>query len=126
MRPAVLIGGFGVPARSMEPLARSLRTAGWATTIAPTGLNIGCGEATVADVERVVEATAASAGYRVAVVGHSRGGQFARVVAVRRPELVTTVVTVATPWTMGPPARPGVDAASAVLRALRSKGVDLM
>jgi len=59
-------------------------------------------------------------------VGHSRGGQLARVLAVRHPEVVSQLITVATPWTIGPPPRPGVDTATAVVRAMRRRGVDVM
>jgi triacylglycerol lipase len=43
-------------------------------------------------------ALAAGSGQRSLVVAHSRGGQFARVAAVRRPDLVTGLVTLGTPF----------------------------
>jgi pimeloyl-ACP methyl ester carboxylesterase len=62
----------------------------------------------------------------VTLVGHSRGGQLARVAAVRRPDAVDRLVTVVTPWTIGPPDRPGVALATRALRGLRRRGVDVL
>lgn len=115
----LLVGGFGVPSWSMVPLQRALRDRGHTVTIAATGMNVDCGEATVTRL-------LASLDEPTAVVGHSRGGQVALVAAVRRPELIPTLVTVATPWSIGPPDRPGIDLVARGVRALQRRGVRIL
>jgi len=115
----VLVAGFGVPTSSMLPLARGLRAAGHRPRIARTGLNVDCGERTVSRLLDSLDGP-------VALVGHSRGGQLARVAAVRRPDLVTRLVTVGTPWSIGPPDRPGVARVTRAVRAARRHGLPLL
>jgi pimeloyl-ACP methyl ester carboxylesterase len=105
----------------LRPLARALRELDHVVTLAPLGLNLGCGEDATATVAACV-AEADQDG--VVLVGHSRGGQLARVVAVRHPELVERLVTVATPWTVGPPRQPGIHLVASALRATRRIGID--
>jgi triacylglycerol lipase len=119
-----LVGGFGAPPALLRPLRDALRSAGHTVRVAPLGLNLDCGEVTAQRLDAWVGDVFADA--PVAIVGHSRGGHVARVVAVRRPDNVTRLVTVATPWTIGPPDRPGVAAVAGVVRTLRRRGLKLM
>ena len=118
-----LVGGFGAPPVLLRPLRDALRGAGHTVRVAPLGFNVDCGEATVERLDAWMHDAFGDA--PVAVVGHSRGGQLGRVLAVRRADIVR-LITVATPWTIGPPERPGVAAVSAALRALRRRGVNVM
>jgi triacylglycerol lipase len=61
------------------------------------GRDVGCGEAEVSRQEERLEALAERCGTRVAIIGHSRGGHLARALAVRRPDLVSGIVTLGTP-----------------------------
>jgi pimeloyl-ACP methyl ester carboxylesterase len=122
----VLVHGFGVPAATLRPLRGWLSAAGWDVISPSLGLNLAC--ASVA-TEQVVAAAAdgrARTGQPVALVGHSRGGLLGKVAAVRRPDLVGVLVTVCTPWTLGPPDRPGVATVGRALRFGRRHGVDLL
>jgi pimeloyl-ACP methyl ester carboxylesterase len=110
----VLVGGFGLPATYLRPLARRLDA-----SVASLGFNVDCGERSV---QRLLE----QLGPGSTVVGHSRGGQLARVAAVRRPDLVSRLVTVGTPWSIGPPDRAGVAAMTSAVRAVRRRGVDVL
>ena len=96
-RPLLLIPGFMAGRTTAEPLARVLRAAGWEVTIAAVGRNTGPAyhgvDATEADLLALTE----QHGSRVHTIGHSRGGQFARVLAVRHPERVAQVIAVGTP-----------------------------
>jgi pimeloyl-ACP methyl ester carboxylesterase len=80
-----------------EPLAQVLRAAGWNVTVAGVGRNTGPAyhgiDATEADLFDLSDRH----GRRVRMIGHSRGGQFARVLAVRHPERVEQVVAVGAP-----------------------------
>jgi triacylglycerol lipase len=93
----LLIPGFLSVDDSLSALARTLACAGLRPAFAGIGRNVDCSEATLARLERRLEAIVRERGAPVALVGHSRGGLFARVLAVRRPELVATIVTLGSP-----------------------------
>ena len=103
----LLVGGFGLPRRVLSPLARELDA-----QIVRTGLTVGCGEVETGKVLAAVD----GARTPVTLVGHSRGGQLAKVAAVRRPERVVRLVTVATPRAIGPPDNPFIGLIAAALR----------
>jgi len=96
-RPLLLIPGFMAGRTTAEPLAHILRTAGWDVTVAGVGRNSGPAylgiDASEADLLELSERH----GQPVRAIGHSRGGQFARVLAVRHPERVAQVITVGAP-----------------------------
>ena len=125
-RSVLLLHGFGVPARTVAPLAAWFASAGWDARTAPLGWNVGCGEATVDLVLDLLERWTESSGHPVAIVGHSRGGLIGRVAAVRRPEVVAGLVTVCTPWAVGPPDRPGVGTMAELIRFARRHGLRTM
>lgn len=83
----------------MTLLARWLRGLGYAPKPSATAPALSCSAALVAHAESRVVATAKATGRPVALFGHSRGGQLARVVAARRPEVVSGVITLGTPGT---------------------------
>jgi triacylglycerol lipase len=57
--------------------------------------NVGCAKDALDALERRLEERAA--GRRVALIGHSHGGTLARSLAIRRPDLVSGVVALASP-----------------------------
>lgn len=96
-RPLLIIPGFLAGPRSTLPLARVLSAAGWDVETAGVGRNSGPAyigvDAASDDLRRMHETT----GQAVTIVGHSRGGQFARVLAVRYPSVVRQVIAVGSP-----------------------------
>ena len=56
--------------------------------------NVDCSDRALDLVEFHAERAAAETGRRIAVVGHSRGGHFARALAARRPDLVSHAVSI--------------------------------
>ncbi len=92
-RPLVLVPGFMAGERSLSLLEPWLQRCGWATARVPVGRN----RAPAAQVADVVEAALDAQGGPVPVVAHSRGGQEARVVAVRRPDRFGLLVTLGAP-----------------------------
>lgn len=96
-RPVLIIPGFMAASTSADSLAHVLRSAGWNAEIAGVGRNSGPAyaglEQSSADLFDLIERH----GQPVRVIGHSRGGQFARILAVRHPELVAGVVAVGAP-----------------------------
>jgi pimeloyl-ACP methyl ester carboxylesterase len=56
--------------------------------------NLGCADRALERVERRLARLGAHSGRRVARIGHSRGGHYARALAVHRPELVSHAISV--------------------------------
>ncbi len=96
-RPVLIIPGFMSGPNKAAPLAHVLRASGWEAMVADVGRNAGPAYHSVELARHGVESLAQRTGARVAVVGHSRGGQFGRVLAYRHPELVHRVVAVSAP-----------------------------
>jgi triacylglycerol lipase len=95
--PVLLITGVYANDATMRPMALWLRRMGYAPKRAGLRFNADCSEAEMARLEARLESAAAGAGRRPAIVGWSRGGLFARALAVRRPELVSGIVTLGSP-----------------------------
>jgi pimeloyl-ACP methyl ester carboxylesterase len=121
-RAAVLVTGFANPESAMKPMARWLRRSNWDVSIAPTGYNVGCNEAVAGHVDRAVSEARERTRRPVALVGHSRGGLISRVVAVRRPEDVESLVTLATPWVVGMPHSPAADRVAHAVKWANRRG----
>jgi pimeloyl-ACP methyl ester carboxylesterase len=96
-QPVLLIPGFLAGDDSLGLMTRWLRRTGHHTRKAGMRANVDCSEAAVARLEERVEVLAECHEQRVALVGQSRGGTLARVVAVRRPDLVSGVVALGSP-----------------------------
>jgi pimeloyl-ACP methyl ester carboxylesterase len=74
-----------------------LRHTGHRTKSAGIRFNVDCSGRALAHLEERLEGLAESSGQRVAIVGQSRGGTFARAIAVRRPDLVSGIVCLGSP-----------------------------
>jgi len=92
-RAVVLVPGFLGGDYTLAALATWLRRVGYRPAVCGFIANTDCSERALERVERRVEALHAASQRRVAIVGHSRGGHFARAVAARRPELVSHAVS---------------------------------
>jgi pimeloyl-ACP methyl ester carboxylesterase len=88
-RAVVLVPGFLGGDYTLAPLARWLWRIGYRPAVCGFVTNADCSERALERVERRVAALHAGTGRRVAIIGHSRGGHFARAVAARRPDLVS-------------------------------------
>jgi pimeloyl-ACP methyl ester carboxylesterase len=113
--PAVLlVPGFMAGDQSLAVLAGWLRRRGSRVGGAGLWLNTNCAERAVAGIEKRLRKLAADDGRRVVLVGQSRGGELARVLAVRHRDLVRTLVT------LGSPVLDPLSVSPAVLGAVRS------
>jgi triacylglycerol lipase len=96
-RPVLLVPGCMAGDRTLGTMAKWLRANGYWTRRAGIRANVGCSQDACERIEERLEALAARTGRRVAIVGQSRGGVLARVVAARRPDLVSGIVTLGAP-----------------------------
>jgi triacylglycerol lipase len=113
--PAVLlVPGFMAGDQSLRALARWLRRRGSRTMGAGILLNTNCAERALEGIESRLRRLAERADDRVVLIGQSRGGELARVAAVRNPDLVSTVVM------LGSPVLHPLSVGPAVLGAVRS------
>ncbi len=96
--PVLLIPGFLAGDGSLGTLTRWLRAGGYRTKRAGIRANVACSEMDCRRLEERLEALVAASGHpRAVVIGQSRGGILARVLATRRPDLVAGVVTLGAP-----------------------------
>lgn len=96
-QPVLLIAGLLAGDESLRLMARWLKETGHRPRRAGIMSNVDCSARAIERLERRLERLAEDSGRRVAIVGQSRGGSFARVLAVRRPELVSGIVTLGSP-----------------------------
>lgn len=94
--PVLLVPGFMAGDWSLRPMARHLRRLGFRTFPSGIRANVGCTTEMIELLERRLVDIASVTG-PVAIVGHSRGGTLARLVAARHPELVSQVITLGSP-----------------------------
>ena len=97
VEPVVLVPGFLAGDGSLALMARALRRNGFRTYRSHIHANVGCTMNAVDQLEARLESIAIRRGSRVQVVGHSLGGMLARGIAVRRPDLVSGIVTMGSP-----------------------------
>jgi triacylglycerol lipase len=113
--PAVLlVPGFMAGDQSLSVLAGWLRRRGSRTARAGMLLNTDCAERAVGGIESRLRRLAERSDGRVVLIGQSRGGELARVAALRNPDLVGTLVM------LGSPVLSPLSVGPAVLGAVRS------
>lgn len=122
-RAVMLIPGFLTGDQSLRMLGSWLRRSGHRTRRAGMRLNVDCSEAAVSRLEQCLERFCEEQGEAAFIVGQSRGGTFARVLAVRRPDLVRGIVTLGSPHLAPLAVHPIVWVQGAALATLGTLGV---
>jgi pimeloyl-ACP methyl ester carboxylesterase len=89
----LLIPGFLAGDGSLGVMREWLRRIGHRPHESGIRLNVDCSNRCLLGLERRLERVADRAGRPVAVVGHSRGGHFAKALAHRRPERVSAAIS---------------------------------
>src|SRR5579862_5895260 len=112
--PVLLVPGFMAGDQSLTVLRAWLRRRGSRTAAAGIRLNVDCGERAVRAIERALSRLVERSARPAVIVGQSRGGELARVVALRNPQLVSAVVM------LGSPVLSPLSVGRPVLRAVRS------
>lgn len=92
-RPIILMPGFGAGDQTLLVLALWLRRIGYAPHLCRFIVNADCADRAVERVGRKLESLHSQYGRRVALIGHSRGGHYARALAAGRPELVSHAIS---------------------------------
>jgi triacylglycerol lipase len=92
-RAVVLMPGFGAGDQTLLVMAAWLRRIGYEPQLCRFVINADCSDRSVERIERKLESLRRRHGRRVALVGHSRGGHYARALAARRPELVSHAIS---------------------------------
>jgi triacylglycerol lipase len=96
-RPVLLIPGFLAGDASLALMSQWLRRVGYRTHGSGITSNVECSERAVTKLEARVIDLSERYGQPVSIIGHSRGGMFGRVLAVRHPDRVAQVVALASP-----------------------------
>jgi triacylglycerol lipase len=122
--PVMLIPGFLAGDNSLTVLAEWLRRMDHRPHASGIRFNVDCSNRCLLGLERRLERIADGSDRTVALVGHSRGGHFAKALAHRRPELVSRVVSMGagldTPFAISAPTAGAV----AAFRALHAHTTD--
>lgn len=92
-RPVVLAPGFLAGDCTLRVLAGWLRRIGYRPYTCGFVGNVDCSNRAVDRMERRVEAAHSLHARRVALIGHSRGGHFARALGARRPDRVSHAIS---------------------------------
>ena len=112
--PVLLVPGFMAGDQSLAVLGGWLRRRGCKTAAAGMRFNVSCAERAVRGIEERLQRLTDSAERRAVIIGQSRGGELARVVAVRNPDVVSALVM------LGSPVLDPLRVGPAVLSAVRS------
>ncbi|MDN5896946.1 MAG: alpha/beta hydrolase [Nocardioides sp.] len=121
--PVLLVPGFLAGDYSLRLMGNTLRRHGFRTYRSHIHTNVSCLMTNAALLERRLEAIATRRQSRVRIVGHSLGGLLARALAVRRPDLVSGIVTLGSPMMAPGTAHPVLLGAADVLVRLSRAGV---
>ena len=113
--PVILVPGFLAGDSTLRPMSRVLREHGYRTYRSSIHVNAGCTLNAAAQLESRLESIVLRRGARVQIVGHSLGGMLARGLAVRRPDLISRIVTLGSPMLA-----PGAH------HAVLARGVDML
>ncbi len=122
-RPAMLIPGFLAGDTSLTRMAVWLQSGGYVLTRTGISWNTGCTDETVDVLVSRLERAVEQARRPAVVIGQSRGGSIGRVLAVHRPDLVDTLVTLGSPLLDPLAVYPHVMASIMAVSAMGSAGV---
>jgi pimeloyl-ACP methyl ester carboxylesterase len=92
-RRVLLIPGFLASDNTLNMLRGWLYLIGYQPRVCGFNFNVDCSDRSLDRVERFAEMSHHQSGRRVAVIGHSRGGHFARALAARRPDIVSHAIS---------------------------------
>ena len=92
-QPVVLIPGFLAGDASLSVMRNWLTRLGYVPNVSGITANVDCSDRSVDRLDARVAELHERTGRRVALIGHSRGGHFAKALARRRPDRVSCVIS---------------------------------
>jgi pimeloyl-ACP methyl ester carboxylesterase len=95
--PVLLVPGFLAGDPSLATMANWLKRLGYAPRRAGVRVNVDCATRAADRLEQRVRELHAQTGRSVSIVGQSRGGSLARLLAHRAPESIAGIVTLGSP-----------------------------
>ncbi|WP_067431620.1 esterase/lipase family protein [Nocardioides jensenii] len=123
VEPVLLVPGFLAGDYTLRLMAHTLRRHGYRTYRSHISTNVSCLMTNAAQLERRIEAIATKRESRVRIVGHSLGGMIARGLAVRRPDLISGIITMGSPMMAPGTSHPLLLSAADLLVRLSRMGV---
>jgi pimeloyl-ACP methyl ester carboxylesterase len=125
-QPVLLIPGFLAADASLSVMLGWLFRIGYKPRRSGISLaNVDCSDRAVDRLEKRLETIVSRNGRKAAIIGHSRGGHFAKALASRRPDLVNQVVSMGsgldTPFDISVPTKAMVGGVRQILHAASSK-----
>jgi pimeloyl-ACP methyl ester carboxylesterase len=120
--PVLLVPGFMAGDYSLRMLAAVLRTEGYRTYRSEIRSNVSCLDSAALVLERRLEGIVARRERRVRIVGHSLGGMLAAGLAIRRPDLVSGIVSMGSPMMAPGTAHPLLTSTAGLLVRLSRAG----
>ncbi len=96
--PVVLVPGFMGSDRSLLEMHLWLGRVGYRSYLSGIGRNADCPDVLMERLLETISRAQRETGRPVRLIGHSLGGLFARAAAVRRPQRVAQVITMASPF----------------------------
>jgi triacylglycerol lipase len=123
-RSVLLLPGFLAGDYTLAPMAIWLRRVGYRPAGVGFLTNTGCSERALERLEARADALVKEAGRPVAVIGHSRGAHQGKVLAIRRPELVSHVIALGGGLSRQMAVSAPTAAAVAFVRAWHRRSVD--
>jgi len=111
--PVLLIPGFLAGDQSLSVMASWLRRLGYRPKRAGISFNVQCSDTAVHRLERTLHHAHLTTGRKVAIIGHSRGGHFAKALGARCPDQVSQVISMGSgldePFDISEPTRLAVE-----------------
>jgi len=124
-RPVLLVPGFLSGDWSMTVMHGWLKRIGYSPHMSGIYFNVRASEHILAGLRRRLTEIRASDSSRVTIIGHSRGGLLAKVLAQRRPDAVEQVITLGSPLADQSDITPLTQAAVGVVRTANEIGFGL-
>jgi triacylglycerol lipase len=119
--PVLLIPGFLAGDSSLQVMATWLRRLGHAPRRAGIAMNVSCSDTALDRLEQALHHIHLSTGRKVTLIGHSRGGHFAKALAQRCADQVEQVVSLGAglddPFDISEPTRLAVAGVRRVIHA---------
>src|SRR3990172_7818381 len=95
--PVILVPGFLTTDAYMVEMYFWLRRVGYSPFLSGIGVNADCIQTLTQRLEKTAEAAQAETGKPVRIIGHSLGGLLARRLSLRRPDIVSQLISLGAP-----------------------------